>query len=349
MVKPSSSCSRGAERQGQAPAARQVGDRQRTQAERPLAHRRGEEQGQPLGGPVVDDEDRDDHELRRLGRRRDHRLDQQIGVDAERRSRREERVGERVRDHQDDGAGEDDQRRDRGTSELRAGAREVRRPPRRRRAPRPACPARAARRGRTARAGRTPSKIDRFPRTTIWMAKSDVTSRIPSSSRRLAASRSGSAVLPPTASEQGDQQRQRSRTRQQEPGRTGQVGGDQLGRLDVGEADLDDELGQHGEQGDDREYDASGEDRVPGVRGPGEHERGADHADPEADHRQRHREERTCEVDDDAGDRATRRCRQVTPPLGARPGEAAAPSCRVHRGQQGGRLRRVRRFRARRL
>ena len=118
-------------------------------------------------------------------------------------------------------------------------------------------------------------------------------SRIPSSSRRLAASSSGGADLATAPRDEGDEQRKRGRTREQEPGGTGQVGGDELGRLDVGEANLDDELGQHGDERDDREDEASGEDRFPGVRRPGEHEGGPDQADSESDHRELHREDGT--------------------------------------------------------
>ncbi len=64
-------------------------------------------------------------------------------------------------------------------------------------------------------------------------------------------------------------------------------------------------------EGDDSEDEASGEDRFPGVRRPGQHERGADQADPEADHRELHRKERTREVDDDPDDRAPGCDRQV--------------------------------------
>ena len=52
----------GVERQRRTSASREEGDRERTHAERPLAHRGDEEQRESLRGPAVGDEDRDDAE-----------------------------------------------------------------------------------------------------------------------------------------------------------------------------------------------------------------------------------------------------------------------------------------------
>ena len=54
---------------------------------------------------------------------RDHRLDQEVRVDPERRSRCEQRVGERVRDRDDDGGRHDHERRNGRPSILRPAAR----------------------------------------------------------------------------------------------------------------------------------------------------------------------------------------------------------------------------------
>ncbi len=100
---------------------------------------------------------------------------------------------------------------------------------------------------------------------------------------------------------------------QQQSGGSGQVGGDQLGGLDEGEADLDDELGQDGNQRDDGEDEAPREDRLPGVRRPREHEGRADQAHPEADQRDLHRNHRARLVDHHPDDRAHRGREQVSP------------------------------------
>ena len=100
--------------------------------------------------------------------------------------------------------------------------------------------------------------------------------------------------------------------------------------------DFDDELGQHGDQGDDCEDEAAVEDRFPGVGGPSEQERRPDQPDPQADRRELHREERGSR--DGRGPRRPRsRPRRGGGAATRRPIGEGVASWRALRGQRGSR------------
>ena len=91
--------------------------------------------------------------------------------------------------------------------------------------------------------------------------------------------------LAPPASDEGDNERQTDRARQQKPRCACQVRGDELGLLGVRKPDLDDELRQHCDERNDREYEATGEDSFSSVRRPREQERSCDQSDRKANRR----------------------------------------------------------------
>jgi hypothetical protein len=137
-------------------------------------------------------------------------------------------------------------------------------------------------------------------------------SSIPSSSRRVVASWNEAA-----ARRRPRAMKQSGRAGEQEPRRASEVRRDELRLLRIREPHLDDELRQHRDERDDREDQPAREDGLSGVRGPREKERRADHADPQADGVELHREEAAREVDENPEERAPGRGCQLSRPARA--------------------------------
>src|SRR6185295_2421473 len=137
----------------------------------------------------------------------------------------------------------------------------------------------------------TPSRSVKALNATIWIAKQAVMSSIPSSSRRVVASWNDVAARP--------------RLRAMKPITRGSAvapvssSRDELRLLRIREPHLDDKLGQHRDERDDREDQAAREHGLSGVRCPAQKERCANHADPQADGVELHREVAAREVDED--------------------------------------------------
>jgi hypothetical protein len=85
------------ERQRPHPGAERVGDRQRAEGERVLAHGAGEQHGDALASATVREQHERYDELRHLGRDGHHPLQQQVGTDAHELAAAQHRVAERDR------------------------------------------------------------------------------------------------------------------------------------------------------------------------------------------------------------------------------------------------------------
>ena len=154
-----------------------------------------------------------------------------------------------------------------------------------------------------------------FPGPRSGSAKIEVTSRIPSSSRRLAPSRSGGGVASPrlrarraTSSGSASAPVSRSRVAPVRLAVTSSAAWMKAKRTSMTNS------GSTASERDGSEDEASGEDRFACVRRPGQHECRADQAHPEADHRELHGKERTREVDGHPDDRAPGGDGNVAPP-----------------------------------